>query len=1428
MPFDPKSALKELDKPKGFDPVSALSEIEPKREELPLEDVIQALGGFGKTFGGADPGIPIAQADAGTISGLLKPTTPSGIPEVAPVDIENILFGQRKERREREQIETILADQTDLEAVLTGFTTGLGKSLTMGFGDISPIAEATGDPNFEGIGQLLGMAPGLMVTGGATAVAGRAIAVTKGGAKLAELISKTPTLKNIIHEAVSFGLFEGARQPEGEAGIALEKRLKQSLHGAGLGASFAAVLSPLRQLIRETRAKPEILADAKAQPLEVPFAEELAGVREKPIRKVKDGIDLQMRKRGKAEPEKLSKVPSAKHEKVAQGKPVKLTTEEKGYLSELRQRISKAGEINKAKLSELRRFQDSNAPSRLSKTIGSNMVMSKLPSKVARETRLKPQALEVPRKLDVSIERELKTAKGEIDLKSKPQDIQGITDKLSKNLGVPIRIGRFRKVTAFGKVKRAGIFKPDAKVARTGSADDLPTITHEVAHFIDDKFKVQRLIKKDKAFADELSQLDYDPTKGRTTEGFAEFVRLWMTDDVAAEVAPKFNKKFGEFLAENPDLKKTLESARDDIFRFRKQGAEARVRSSLTLKGQKDFGGLADAYLKARTAFSDALAPLRELDIQAEKILGRKLLPEESAFQTATAINKTAPMKARQWAEVATADFDGNPTGLSMKAILEPVKGRELKAIEYAYSKHALERWGKGKNPGVARTDAKVFIEKNKSPKFETFSKELSAYRDRLLQYVVDSGGLSEETASIFREYYKSSIPLYRTGFAGHGIGKGKGFADLGKPIKGAKGSGRKVINPLAGLLSETERLISWADRARIGQLIVDTAEKAGGLGKWIEKVDIPAKPKKVLIEDIKAQFEKMGGDLTELNLDDFNKYMTFWTSEARGIPKENIVTFYRDGKLQAFQLHPELFKAVKSVDQVILPTWLRLFTLPKKVITAGATGLRASFGLGTNAIRDPMTYFMQSENPAANPFKPLMGDYVQARSKLGLLLKYDTPKEARLWMQQGGEMAMFFNSELPKAMKTAQSMIREGRTPAGWGKETIKGVGTVYRETINVPEAGARITEFTDIYNKTLKETGSRRSAWIAGQIAAKDVTINFTRMGNIVALGNQFIPFLNPAIQGVGKLGRTFKANPMRTIARGSVLTAATLSLWWKNRNEDWYQALPAWDKYGFWHFKVDNTIWRLPRPFEWGYIFAGMPEGAAESMMQNNPDEFKKSMGEALENALPPLMPGFLGPSLQVGIGEGGFDFFRDRPIVPQAQVERLAPSERAGRFTTETSKEIGRLLNVSPRKVDFWIGAQTGGMGQDIIRFVESISRPGLSAKTISDIPFIGRFTSRTPFVGKLYEELRDARKKEINLPGATRKEKARGGDKARAIVVKAKQLERIAKRLALWRKAIDGIERDTEMSTEDKKKKVQKLESQMEQLAKKAIFSNGGN
>ena len=138
--------------------------------------------------------------------------------------------------------------------------------------------------------------------------------------------------------------------------------------------------------------------------------------------------------------------------------------------------------------------------------------------------------------------------------KGKPVRIEEIRNKLSKDFGLPIRTGRFR--SNFGTMERGGIYKGQSGVVRLKEWNDLTTLTHEVAHHLDKKFNLKStLFRGDK----ELPGLDYSPNQKRPTEGFAEFVRGWMTgEDFAQTKAPKFAAKFEAWLDANPATKKTM------------------------------------------------------------------------------------------------------------------------------------------------------------------------------------------------------------------------------------------------------------------------------------------------------------------------------------------------------------------------------------------------------------------------------------------------------------------------------------------------------------------------------------------------------------------------------------------------------------------------------------------------------------------------------------------------------------------------------------------------------------------------------------------------------------------------------------------------------------------------------------------------------
>lgn len=104
----------------------------------------------------------------------------------------------------------------------------------------------------------------------------------------------------------------------------------------------------------------------------------------------------------------------------------------------------------------------------------------------------------------------------------------------------------------------------------------------------------------------------------------------------------------------------------------------------------------------------------------------------------------------------------------------------------------------------------------------------------------------------------------------GEGFGGGKGFVDLTNPVKRIEDSSRNVIDSFEIIVKNTFKSMQTIERNEVGVALSDLAEKEGAR-KWIEKLT---------------------GDGKE------------------SVAKENIVTVFRNGEKQQYQLAPELYRA--------------------------------------------------------------------------------------------------------------------------------------------------------------------------------------------------------------------------------------------------------------------------------------------------------------------------------------------------------------------------------------------------------------------------------------------------------------------------------------------------------------------------------------
>jgi len=186
-------------------------------------------------------------------------------------------------------------------------------------------------------------------------------------------------------------------------------------------------------------------------------------------------------------------------------------------------------------------------------------------------------------------------------------------------------------------------------------------------------------------------------------------------------------------------------------------------------------------------------------------------------------------------------------------------------------------------------------------------------------------------------------------------------------------------------------------------------------------------------------------------------------------------------------------------------------------------------------------------------------------------------------------------------------------------------------------------------------------------------------------------------------------------------------TMWLWMLNRDEEWYRELDAWEKVIFWHFKVGDTIMRLPKPFLYGYIFASLPEAWLDAQYSGDKALFGDALKEMGKGVLPGVWPAVAGPVVDVQRNKN----FAGRPIVSGA-YERLPAELQYDYRTPEVWKELGKVLGVSPMQLEHLAAGYTGGLTRrlaDSGRFAATLAKEGPDGVALADLPVVGRLFTR---------------------------------------------------------------------------------------------------
>jgi len=912
---------------------------------------------------------------------------------------------------------------------------------------------------------------------------------------------------------------------------------------------------------------------------------------------------------------------------------------------------------------------------------------------------------------------------------SAPEVIETIA-KLAEAAGSssPVRTGNMTLRKGY-----AGEFHVREEVARIRTANNIPTAAHEIGHAVDKALFGGKLsgqvpipVKRELIAMGKALYGKKKPTGGYLSEGFAEYMRLYVTGgrDVAAKVAPEFAPWFAEKVAGDKKLTEALEKASQAAINFSEQGAQERGKQGIVKNGVKARVKKLLGKMNWRTVnrhwFDSAETLRRFRDDAVQRAKNDTIALKDDPYATLEARRMTADAIAGRWVEHGVTDLYGNQVGPSLNDAVKSVKGHMDAFIVYLWARRtrALANDPRGsRNSGLSVQDAKTIISEAERdhPAFKEAAQKVYEWQDATLNYAAQASADFTEIADRIREADPGAyIPLQREfqelnsrwGNLGSSTKGGSNFKRMSK-----EGSGRRIKNPMESMIAQATATIQNAHEKLVLDKMISLAQRVEGLGRWVTEVPrhmIPvySASADTVIEYLQRKIADNGTlevavedvDLTELML-------TFFAKAEKPKAGDNpVLPVFREGKLRFYEFDAGLYEALTGMGMYRLPAALHwTFGLSARSFRLGTTGLRAAFSLVTNPLRDLRTFHVNSRAHAnsGEAFLSYIGSFAESALHIASGGKYSNGY-IDAFENLGGEMAQQLRQDIGHTSRAARRMF------AGRVVRTLDPRNTFdfLRDILSFPESAARITELKLIAKQIGWAPGQPMSEEQATELlkAAKSVTTDFTAAGEFARVVNQLVPFFNASLQGPRAHLRAFKHHPGRFMLRGMMGTAAALALWSKNKDDEWWQEMPEKLRYLYTYVPIEiggrKELIRIPRSFELDGLFMAMAESMADAWYRQDPEHATEWFKTFVDTSTPDLWNPLVKEAAQQLTGPGGEDYFFDRPIVSQAQTDDPA-EEQYTAYTTKVAIELGQVFNASPARIDHAIRGIFGGAGADLV-------------------------------------------------------------------------------------------------------------------------------
>lgn len=770
---------------------------------------------------------------------------------------------------------------------------------------------------------------------------------------------------------------------------------------------------------------------------------------------------------------------------------------------------------------------------------------------------------------------------------------QDIMADLARSLGMPVQEGRIK-----GPKGLLGYYvfrvnpKSSAGEIRIRDHGDIETTAHEIAHLIDyatlnDPNGPRAMFTNDKQRIEEireLIQLSYtaDP-RLVLTEGWAEFVRHWMTDPhYVYENAPNMVRWVDKWTETDPRGPALLK-AREEMTKWLQSHPMDRVRSK---QGYHEEVGIYEGTIwnRHRQSMWDDLEGFSQM----ERDLTGSWYPDGGVYQTARLTRGKAGLimgamryGAPEYAMRGEGPPPKGPGGIELPdsyvrfngpgfdQFMGRVNNRMEEWLAYAIAKRA-QKLSKQDRENLFSEDEIAFGLSLENKEFKEVFDQWNEFNRKVLKFAVDSGVLKASDMEKFD--LDTYLPFYRVGqsapkaAAGTPPGKVRGWYFLSggsenlRPVlqnmlqNTAMWIDLSVTNQARGkaiqLAMNSPRGARWLTRERPDRIKTMVRIDPSEMEKrfWNAYQMHPSQVDPVVRDFIKDGFKRMGP----------NHQAWLMNQTPR---TQNVVAWMNKGV-------PDYYKAT---DNVLFRSFLALQRPKEQNPVVNAMDLGRRFGQATVTLTPEfvLANFMRDTFMASVFSRYGMVPFKNSFEGLGRRLFHD--ETYKLWMANGGAFAGLQMREKAYRRHLDRMYSERGVNP----RSVIMGAQDILRFAQSIADSAEAASRVGEMHLGIKKGEDPRTAAYWSREVAT-----DFAMRGDsrLLAGVQDSAMFLRAGMNGLDRVYRGFVRDPHRgsVWVKSMMTVGSAMGLYLYNRGNPLYDELDDADKDANFHFIFPNAYY------------------------------------------------------------------------------------------------------------------------------------------------------------------------------------------------------------------------------------------------------------